>query len=493
MGLIRFVFEPAELAQRWPYLRAAYLTGLDGVPWRTWLEVRPGQLHALRDVSESGALHVLWPIPGHLALGMATTTLAERKEPYDLNVELARGAVSRVLRFAQELEAARLGLALPYRGQLRQLLQTLVRLVLEAEGLSRFELGQSCLKQAAELGEQLVRDYTRHVGQQRSVARRMPLTVVRLRPQDLQEVSPQELRAYFGAVQLLILWRELEPTQGVFVWDPFDAALRRCSEAGLPLAAGPLICWEKSALPDWLWLWADDSALITEFAIRFVQEVVRRYAGEVRVWEVSARMNCGEALPWSLDERLRLAGMTLDAARQVHRDGFLYLTVGQPWSEYAGRRDDCGSLYFVDTLARCDLGLKGIGLELTYGYGTATSWPRDPLATLFLLDQYASFGLPLVVSLAAPAGSGSSQSPLVPAEPLATTECRDTDMVSLQQRFVASTLALLVSRPQVASVVWSHLSDRTTPYFPEAGLLDQQGRPRPLLQLFEEYREGQVP
>ena len=44
-----------------------------------------------RESAESGRLFVPWSVPGHGTPYIGTATLAERRDPYILPVELARG------------------------------------------------------------------------------------------------------------------------------------------------------------------------------------------------------------------------------------------------------------------------------------------------------------------------------------------------------------------------------------------------------------------
>src|SRR5436190_21121851 len=96
MGVLKFRFHPPDLASRFPELRKAYVTGLDRTPARVSIELRPGLLLCHRESPESARLFVPWPVEGFGTPMIGTATLAERPEPYDLAVELARGKLNDV-------------------------------------------------------------------------------------------------------------------------------------------------------------------------------------------------------------------------------------------------------------------------------------------------------------------------------------------------------------------------------------------------------------
>src|SRR3954452_14800417 len=96
MGELKFQVTTPDLTSRLPELRKAYVTGLDRTPSRLSVEFRQGQMVCHRENAESGRLFVPWPVPGHGTPIVGTATLAERRDPYNLAVELARGKLNEV-------------------------------------------------------------------------------------------------------------------------------------------------------------------------------------------------------------------------------------------------------------------------------------------------------------------------------------------------------------------------------------------------------------
>src|SRR3954462_12527836 len=96
MGVLKFQLTSPDAASRLPELRKAYVTGLDRTPSRLAVEFRQGLMVCHRESNESGRLFVPWPVPGFGTPIVGTATLGERREPYNLAVELARGRLNDV-------------------------------------------------------------------------------------------------------------------------------------------------------------------------------------------------------------------------------------------------------------------------------------------------------------------------------------------------------------------------------------------------------------
>ena len=96
MGVLKFQVNSPDSASRLPDLRKAYVTGMDRTPGRLSVEFRQGVMVCHRETNESGRLFVPWQVPGHGTPFIGTATLAERRDPYNLSVELARGKLNDV-------------------------------------------------------------------------------------------------------------------------------------------------------------------------------------------------------------------------------------------------------------------------------------------------------------------------------------------------------------------------------------------------------------
>ena len=133
MGQVGFLvplreFLPAEASQR------AYVAALDQLPWQTRVTTTATGLLVERSENESGYFHILWNTATRGPLVLITGTIAEREEPYNLPVELARGVICRLRNQVGGWEAA--GLT-PPPTVIAQLQQAMRRFVTAATSQDR--------------------------------------------------------------------------------------------------------------------------------------------------------------------------------------------------------------------------------------------------------------------------------------------------------------------------------------------------------------------
>ena len=94
MGVMRFLLHPTELIADLPEAHRACISGLDGRIFPTRVEIDGNIMTCRRQSSDSGKLHVAWPVEGFGRPVITSSSLPERDEPYVLAVELARGKSS---------------------------------------------------------------------------------------------------------------------------------------------------------------------------------------------------------------------------------------------------------------------------------------------------------------------------------------------------------------------------------------------------------------
>ena len=146
-----------------------------------------------------------------------------------------------------------------------------------------------------------------------------------------------------------------------------------------------------------------------------------------------------------------------------------------------------GPLHLGDYLARSELGLAGLALEIAPGYSTPGSHIRDLLDFSKLLDLYALLNYPLHLTIALP----SSANPDPQADPNVHVE-RDqwpsAPSEAGQVGWAARWVALAVAKPYVRSVTWRQLDDSNAHLYPHAGLVRPNGTVKPLVDWLKTFR-----
>jgi hypothetical protein len=267
-------------------------------------------------------------------------------------------------------------------------------------------------------------------------------------------------------------------------YETFDDQIKWAKEQGMRIIGGPLISLQQHNIQNWMYMLNDFDALY-QSACQFVQRTVERYRGQVSIWNVGTGLNSPNELGLSDEQTLQLAVGIVQTARRADPRTPILITMDMPWAEYLGQRANAISpLHFSDALLRADLGLSGIGLEMNLGYSGGGSLPRDLIDVSDLIDQWAVLGVPLVASVTAPYCL-TIDANAYPKYPMVSTWKFPTSQTGKQlpspAYYALEIVQMLLAKQNVHGIFWNQQSDRGKHVFSNAGLIDPNGTPRPLL------------
>jgi hypothetical protein len=491
MGVLKFRLNPPDLATRVPDLARAYVTGQDRTPGRVVVDVRPGLLTINRPNPESARVNVPWPVPGFGTPVISTATLAERPEPYDLGVELARGRLNDVRN--QAADWALMGLDIPrvVEDLLRQSQRAFARAATARDDAQAMaQAAQECLEASCAAGERLVESYADQVlGRRQDHTPKLPtLLACGLEGEPKSAPWAPGLLECINAARVRCTWATLAPDEGKHRWELSDAQVHWCRKRRLIPMAGPLLDFRPGALPDWLWLWDGDFDEILSQAIDLVQQVLTRYRGKVALWQVVGRVASGEILGLSEEEQIRLTAKVLQVARQADPNAQLVVGFDRPWAEWMGTTSfQLGPLHLADSLARADLGLSGIALEIAPGYSGPGSHMRDLFEFSRLLDLFALVNLPVHIDLVFPSSAAPDPAAAESAQVAASQWPAPPDEAA-QRDWAARWLALAVAKPYVRTVTWLQPSDAAPHLYAHGGLFRVDNTPKPVVDWLKGFR-----
>jgi hypothetical protein len=491
MGTISFQLPPdLPLDAAGELEHAGMLGGQDNMPDAAQVNVEPGQLFVSRSGDESGYVMAPWEVEGAGLVMTATPTVIERDQPYQLQVELARGKVNQVRCQAADWMMGGLQMAPELSDLVRDATRAFAR---AASYLPTPEAGphaQESLALAFQAADQLVQTYVSQVFGVRHARQARLETALgcRLGP----AVPPAALAApLLEACNTLCVpfsWGEVEPSEADYHWEPYDQVLEWARAQNVHVVGGPLIDFSAARLPDWLWLWDKDISTLAGMMCDYVKEVVTRYRGRIRTWQVCAGSNLSGILSLGEDELLWLTVRLVEEARQADPQLDLIVGIAQPWGEYMTTAERNHSPFvFADTLIRSGLNLAALDLELVMAALPRGSYCRDTLEVSRLLDLDALLGVPLQVTLGYPAAEGQDVRADGEAS-VAGGRWRDGFSPEVQADWATAFAGLALCKPAVRSVQWAHLSDSVLHQFPHCGLADAQDRPRPVLKRLRELR-----
>lgn len=494
MGVMRFTVHPEGLLDSQQDLSQAYVSGFDGRVFPARFEFDGRTIEIRRMNAESGKLHIPWHVPGIGRSMVSTATLREHDTEYILALELARGKICQVRNQLATWEALGMAISDEFRtihGEAHKLFAAAT--ARKADVAVSSDLASQAVERACRGADLLTQSY---VDQRLRVRfKRTPQLPVSfgcgLNSPDSIEPFGDVFQNSFNSAAIPIEWNKVETEEGEYNWDACDPLVDWCHEQKLLVRGGPLLDLSENGLPSWLHQWGQDFFNLQSFLCDFVETAISRYAGKVRIWEVSSRVNTGGAFNLSEEERLTLVAKTIEVARTGDEEAQLFIRVEDPWGSYqSGGQHRLSPIQFVDALVRCGIGLSGVNLEIPVGYSARGATARDLLDFSRLIDQWSMLELPLHVTLAIP---GSSDSDANAAGDVSVHPQAPGVEWSLegQNNWIDRYVPLLMAKQAVVGIYWSHLTDQAPHAFPNAGLIDAQGVERQGLKSFLQHRTGQ--
>ncbi|WP_435016189.1 endo-1,4-beta-xylanase [Tundrisphaera sp. TA3] len=495
MGSFRFRLGPSLPEPRQADLRRAYVTGLDRTPSRVGVDIRKDVLTVQKGTTESGRLYVPWPVPGSGVPLIGTATLGDRNEPYNLAVELARGRLNDVRNQLSDWRQMGLKVGPDLERLVAASMESFTRAATSRDRPDvAFAAAQECLSRASAAGDALVAAYVDQVLQIRLAAGKLP-TLLALGLDGDPAAAPwaSKMGATFGVAQLHCPWKALAPHEGRFRFEDMDAQVVWATRQKMALHAGPLIDLRPGAMPDWIWLWQGDFDAILGMAIDVVRQTVARFKGKITTWHLVNRPGTTDILGMTEEDQIRLTARLLQVARQADPAAQFLVGFDRPWSEWMGSSSfQLGPLHLADYLARAELGMAGLVLEVAPGYSAPGSHYRELLDFSRMLDLYALLNYPLHLSFAFP--SSSAPDPKAEANVAVEKDQWPSPPDEAMQASVAARwISLAVAKPFVRSVTWRQAYDGAPHLYPHAGLIRPDQTPKPVLEWIKAFRADFLP
>jgi len=511
MGVMRFRVSPPGFLTGWPEALSAYISGFDGRVFPTRVEIDGDVLVCRRPSSDSGRLHIAWPVAGFGRTLVSTSSLrdlgdeavgesGDESSEYLLSLELARGKIGQLRNQRAAWESAGMQVAATFVEASRQAHRIFARATsVQSDPDESSRLAEAALVHAHNAAQLLASTYiTQRLDVRRGRSQRFPASlgcgVSGESPPAAWETLPSGL---FNSVTIPVSWRRIESLEGESEWSESDSLVDWAIAERLLIQGGPLLDFGDGGMPEWLSAWSGDVGNLQSFVCDFVETALTRYVGRIRVWELASRVNTGGGLQLSEEARLALLARAIEVARGVDDVEQLVVRIEQPWGRYqSSGRHLLSPLQFVDGLIRCAPGLSAISLEITSGLSPGDPGRRDLMDLSRLLDIWSTLGLPLHVTMAAPSAGGMDSGGRFvrsASDPDPGGEESGHWSVSSQAAWVDAVLPLLLSKQSVSGITWAQLVDSDPPGFVSAGLFDRELKARPVVEAIRGQRFGLWP
>ena len=430
-------------------------------------------LTCTRPMSDSGKVRVVWPIEGRSHRSLSTTSLRERETPYLMTVELARGLICELRNQASAWQIGGMSIPAAFQRAEREAFKLFARAAcLQADDPGEAaSIAQQAIEAACRAEDELMRSYTLQKLASYGRADGGPGVVLGCGITEKPQADASEMFAsVFSAATVPFCWSSIEREEGQYDWAMADDLVAWATGERLLVRGGPLLDFRDGGMPSWLGQWSHDLLSVQSFLCDFVETAMARHRGAVKFWDVSVGACIGGVFGLSEEQRLTLVARVLDAARKADDDSHTYVRVDNPWGEYQrGGGYRLSPLQFVDALARSNLGLEGVCLEFNLADQKLLDRTRSLSDVSRLIDQWSLLGLPIQVLVTASSGPS-----------LGFSE-------QTQVQWLNEYLPMLMGKPSVSGVFWSHFSDAQPSDTSGTGVLRADGSRKPAYDLFSRH------
>jgi hypothetical protein len=474
---------------------AAMAVGPESVPVPGEVVFRDGLLIVNRKDDHATGLALLWDCGMLGSFHLETTRLPPREKPYNLNVELARARLMKIMQKQEDWNLFDFPKAERFSNKFHEaqmlFADSLGKLPSGAEAA---EVADHALTLAIDLSEELSVFHGELLLNRRRTSNSFVKHVFGCRVDyQIQNERYKEIAStQFDYVVLPMSWKRLQPQEHSFDTAAADDWVEYLSRKRMPTIAGPLIRLDKRNVPDWMVIWEHDFDMLREMAYEFVQKVVSRYRRAISAWNVAAALQTNSAFTLTFEQIVELTRMLVQQIKTLIPAARTMITIAHPFGEYhAHARSAVPPMLYAEMLAQSGINFEAFALEIEMGVPAPGMFMRDLFQISSLLDKFSTLGRPVFLtaiaapSRATPDPGDTSEGKLDPS--LGGRWRRPWDP-QLQAEWMEAVYQIALSKPFVEAVAWSNLADiRQT--LPGAGLLDDVLQPKPAFTKLQQMRE----
>ncbi|MFM9996721.1 MAG: endo-1,4-beta-xylanase [Phycisphaerales bacterium] len=306
-----------------------------------------------------------------------------------------------------------------------------------------------------------------------------------INPGQFVEPVTKQAAALCDFISVPMRWIEMEPVEGRYSFARTDKWIEwAVRTAKLPVWGGPIIDMRHACIPEWLYIWENDYETLRELVYEHVKQVVTRYRRTVQRWTVVSGLHVAEGLSLSLERVMDLTRVAVLLVRKLQPSARVQVEITQPWGEYfAGSRRSIPPTVYAEMIGQAGIAVDALALRLHGGQTPPGRSTRDLMALSAILDRYADFDKPIVVSGLGVPSRGSEANGTV-EDP---GSWRGGWTPERQAEWLSRAVAIAASKPFVHGVCWQDLTDAALPgEAPWCGLLTEAGVPKPAAGRFAE-------
>ncbi len=468
-------------------LRNAYMIGADGSAMRADIAFIDGEIRCQKRESGVAAFATQVPVGDCGELTLQTCLLPERDEPYLLMLELARHRLMVLYNKLEDWGMFDIGPDHPVtkRADLAR------RLFIEALCYQRDDaakadrLARDALIAAIDGSEELALAHADLLLSRRRATGSLPRHPIGcgVRLDQTNERLRAGLQANIDILYLPTPWKMLAPESSDYNWGPMDNWAEWAARHRMSIIAGPVVNFQPHSLPNWLYIWEHDYETVRDLIYEHVERVVTRYRNMVLAWNVVSGLHVNNHFTFNFEQLMDLTRMATMQVKKIQPAARALIEIQQPFGEYySSNQRSIPPLMYADLAIQGAINFDGFSLKLLMGQAVPGQYTRDLMQISNLLDQFAGFGKPVYLTVAAPSEMVTqvmlaSPDAGVPVDPNSGFWRRPWSQV-VQSHWLEAIMQIAMSKPFVESVVWCDLVDHADIELPLGGLLSEDLQPK---------------
>ncbi|MEM8738635.1 MAG: endo-1,4-beta-xylanase [Planctomycetota bacterium] len=495
------VYRDGEPAAAWP-LRNAYLVDSEGNGVRCTFTFEDGLIVCEKREVGTAAL-CLQHTAGELGeLTLQTCLLPERDEPYVLSVELARHRLMTVYNKLEDWAMFELEPTHPVSKREEKARELFIEALChqKEDPVKAAALANDSLAASLDGSEELALAHSELLLNRRKEAGALPKWPIGCGVALGQ--GDDRLRAglagNFDYVQLPMPWKELSPEENEYRWDAMDAWAAWAQSVRKPVIAGPVVSFEPSCLPDWLYIWEHDYDTVRDLIYEHIERVVERYKHVVSAWNIVSGLHVNSHFTFNFEQLMDLTRMSTMLVKKLHPEASVIVELRQPFGEYyASNARSIPPMMYVDLLIQSSIQFDAFGVRLPMGQAVEGQYTRDLMQFSSMLDQFTGFGKQLFVTVGAPSepvtdmmiASSASEDPVDDN----SGHWRRPWSPVVQGHWLEAVLQIAMSKPYVEAVCWQDFIDHPHIELPLSGLVSEDHQPKNAFKRLVHFRRGLAP
>jgi len=469
-------------------LVGAYLFGSDGIAVRkAQISFNEGTVYCKKSTLQTAGLALLWTVDGFGKIMLPTTALPERERPYILNVELARAKLMQIMNKREEWalfsDDNRLA------GVFKQAQDLFINAIQNlSDELKAAKLADEALQKAVIVAEDMANVHADVLFEARSKSRGFGRGCLGCIIDPKQTNNSQYLKSFLslsGFATLPINWASIEKQKGNYDFSSIDDCIKILSQKRMLIGAGPLLCFSKKHLPQWLVKSKSGFEKVREAAYRFVSKTVSRYSGTVRAWRVISSLNAFNHFNFSFEEVLEMTRAANMAVKAEGDRALKIVDISNPWGEYyASVPNTISPFVYVDMIVQGGINFDVFGLQIRVGKDLSGMLVRDMLQISAMLDLFALIGKPVhITEVEVPSKKADTKK-----------DSRDAGIwhqdwdESVQAEWIKHFYKIVLSKPFIDTITYSHLTDNEENTIHNSGLLTKELKPKKSFEVLKKLR-----